>query len=523
MSRHLVLSFRFLSPWFHGRGDRDAPEWPPSPLRAFQAVVAASARAGTLESTRGALTWLERLAPPLIIAPAAAQSAVGYRLSVPHNAMDLVAKQWSRGDEGSAAEHRTMKDLRPHRLPDDAVVHYAWQVGDEESGPLALITAARSVVALGWGIDLVVGDGALVDGARLSELSANVKVWEPRSDGRRELRTPIDGALDDLDRRHAAFLSRTSLADPTLRPPSALSTFAITNYARTDQPRAVDIAGFTLMRAESDNLRAFDTARRGMAVAGMLRYAVRTAAERAGWEEARLHASVLGHGEGGQGRLLLVPVPSIEPRGVDAETVGAVRRVMVFSTDARSSDAAWAERVLGGMDLVDESTGEIQAVLAATSRSDRVLKRYVSESHIWATVTPVLLPGHDYPNGLREKLRRAKAGDEQRSLLDRLMRRREALVRKALRQAGLGEDLAVSADIETREVGFMAGVEKASRYAVPSHLANSPRLHVKLTWPVKVAGPICIGRGRFSGLGLFATLGASSQGPNSRPSSAGDS
>ena len=46
MSRHLVLSFRFLSPWFHGRGDEDAPEWPPSPLRAFQAVVAAAAGVG---------------------------------------------------------------------------------------------------------------------------------------------------------------------------------------------------------------------------------------------------------------------------------------------------------------------------------------------------------------------------------------------------------------------------------------------------------------------------------------------
>src|SRR5690606_35058457 len=114
MSRYLVLSFRFLSSWFHGRGDEGAPEWPPSPLRAFQAIVAASARAGTLESMRGALTWLEQRAAPLIIASEAETSA-GYRLSVPHNAMDLVGKQWSRGDEGSPAEHRTMKSVRPHR------------------------------------------------------------------------------------------------------------------------------------------------------------------------------------------------------------------------------------------------------------------------------------------------------------------------------------------------------------------------------------------------------------------------
>ena len=145
-------------------------------------------------------------------------------------------------------------------------------------------------------------------------------------------------------------------------------------------------------------------------------------------------------------------------------------------------------------------------MLAATSRTDRALKRYVSESATWVTVTPMVLPGHDDPGGLREKLRNATNGEEQRPLLERLLKRRAALVRKALQHAGLGDELAHSAEIETRQTGFIAGVEKASRYAVPSHLAMFPRLHVKLTWPVKVAGPLCIGRGRFSGLGLFATV-----------------
>jgi CRISPR-associated protein Csb2 len=508
MSRYLVLSFRFLSPWFHGRGDEGEPEWPPAPLRAFQAVVAAAARAGALESNRGALSWLEQCAAPLIVAPEAAESAVGYRLSVPHNAMDLVGKQWSRGQEGRAVEHRAMKNVRPHRLPDDAVVHYAWQLDGEAPASLVLIAAARGVVALGWGVDLVIGYGAVVDGAQLTEFSTNLKVWKPRPDGRRGMRSPVKGTLDDLERRHAAFLSRGSFANPTMRPPPALSTFAITNYARSDQPCVADIAGFMLMRVDSDNLRAFDAARRGMAVAGMLRHTVRTAAERAGWDEARVCATVLGHGDGDEARLLLVPVPSIEPRGDGAETVGAVRRVMVFSTRNGSNDTAWAARVLGGMDLIDEKTGEVQAVLAATSRNDRVLKRYVSESSTWATVTPMVLPGHDDPGGLREKLRKATRGEDQKSLIERMMKRRDALVRKALRHAGFGDELAFSAEIETRETGFIAGVEKASRYVVPSHLVRSPRLHVKLTWPMRVAGPLCIGRGRFSGLGLFATVHA---------------
>ncbi|MFO0685310.1 MAG: type I-U CRISPR-associated protein Csb2, partial [Sandaracinus sp.] len=87
--------------------------------------------------------------------------------------------------------------------------------------------------------------------------------------------------------------------------------------------------------------------------------------------------------------------------------------------------------------------------------------------------------------------------------LGRLSKRREALIRKALRHAGVSDELAFSAEIDARETGFIAGVERASRYSVPSHLVDAPRLHVRLTWPVKVAGPLCIGRGRFSGLGLF--------------------
>jgi CRISPR-associated protein Csb2 len=235
----------------------------------------------------------------------------------------------------------------------------------------------------------------------------------------------------------------------------------------------------------------------------MLRHAVRVAAECAGWDEGRVRGSVLGHGAEGASRFLLVPVPSVEPRGPGAEVVGSIRRVMVFSTDSSSRDVAWVRRVLGGMDLVDERSGEVQAVLAAASPGDRVLARYVTDSSTWVTVTPMVLPGHDDPGGLREKLRGTAAGDGQQALLLRMHRRREALVRKALLHAGFGDELAFTAQIETQDVGFLAGVDLASRYALPAHLRGAPRFHVRLRWPRSVTGPICLGSGRFSGMGLF--------------------
>jgi CRISPR-associated protein Csb2 len=507
MSAHLLLTFRFLAPWFHGRGDGAVPEWPPSPLRAFQALVAAAARAGTLRELRPALTWLEQQPPPLILAPEASLSSVGYRLSVPHNAMDLVGKQWLRGADGNPAEHRAMKDVRPHRLPEDTAVHYAWRLdGDDTKNCQAVIATARQVVALGWGIDLVVGDGAVIDGTRLSELrSGQVKTWEPRSDGGLLLRAPIAGSLEDLDRRHEAFLARMSLENPTFCPPPALSTFSITSYARSDEPPRRHVAAFTLIHPTADRMRAFDLTKAGMVVSGMLRHAVRAAATQAGWPEERVRSTVLGHGEVDNPRLLLVPVPSIEPRPRGGERVTEVRRVLLFSTDDRSPDVPWLSRALGGAELIDEKTQKPTAVLAVASSSDRAFARFIGESTTWATVTPVVLPGYDDPGGIRARLRCSPPTAEQRTLLDRLNRRREGLVRKALRHAGFADELVFEAQVEVRETGFFAGVDRASRFRVPEHLVRFPRLHVRITWPRRVRGPICVGRGRFSGLGLFGT------------------
>ena len=506
MTSRLVLSFRFLSSTFHGRGDEGTPEWPPSPLRMFQALVAAAARAGSLESSREAFAWLEGREAPHIIASQAVMSSMEYRLSVPHNAMDLVAAQWSKGGEGEAAKHRAMKSVRPFILPENAVVHYVWNLDGSEIACASVIAAARGVAALGWGVDLVVGNGVIVNEAEFAQLAIGLVNWVPRHDGRRALRTPITGSLVDLERRHAAVVGRTSQSDRALIPPPPLTSFSITRYARADERHTTKVAAFMLLRVDSDSFRAFDTMRRGMVVSGMLRHAVRNAAESAGWQAQRVNATILGHGEAIGGRLLLVPVPSIEPRGADAETVTAVRRVMVYSTADTADDTTWVARALAGNALIDEATGEIQAVLCAAPDSDRVLKRYVAESRVWTTVTPMVLDGYDDPRGVRDKLRNVTNAADQSLLLEKINKRREALVRKALRHAGISDELAFSAGIETQETGFIAGVDKASRYAVPAHLAKLPLLHVKITWPHEVSGPICIGRGRFSGLGLCVAM-----------------
>src|SRR5437588_7057832 len=120
MSANLCITIRFLQPYCHGRGSDGDPEWPPSPLRVFQALVAAAAARWNerirLECAHPALRWLERQPAPMIVAAPGIRSDVKYRLYVPDNVADKVARSWSGGREATIAEYRTEKDVCLTRL-----------------------------------------------------------------------------------------------------------------------------------------------------------------------------------------------------------------------------------------------------------------------------------------------------------------------------------------------------------------------------------------------------------------------
>jgi CRISPR-associated protein Csb2 len=530
MASHLCLSFRFLDGAFHGRGDGGRPEWPPSPLRAFQALVQSAARSadGALPpQVVSTLTWLERRAPPAVVAPAGA-AGNGYRLSVPNNAMDIVARAWCRGNESnsgdaSPATHRTMKTVRPTWLVDGETVYYLWEVPDSHAEYVTghaevLSQIARSVVTLGWGIDMVVGDAKALSADAAGALAG--ERWEPCGHGAGGLRVPVAGTLDGLRDRHQGFLAR--LGPSGFTAPPALGAHATIAYRRAGDVAPKPLAAFSLLKLDATGFRPFDTLRRALIVAGMLRHAVRNAAERAGWDGARIDAFVLGHQNAGDGvdtaersirrRFAYVPMPSIEARDKGrSEVVGSVRRVLVCaSAEDCEDEMAWLRRALPGSELVDERTGQPVAVVSLIPTSDRMVHRYLDPASSWATVTPVVLPGYDDPAHYRRRLEREPDAGEQRQLLDRLGQRVDGLLRKAITQAGYPRTLADHADLQWRETGFWPGGDLAGRYGVPDHLKRFPRLHVRLRWrdpqgnPVSVPGPVCLGGGRFYGLGLFA-------------------
>jgi CRISPR-associated protein Csb2 len=545
MASYYTISIRFLDPCFHGRRDGGKPEWPPSPLRLFQALVAAAARQDSGDLTAAAaaaLKWLESKStesPPIILAPMGAPADFGYRISVPNNAMDIVAKAWCRGNYSNAgdanpATHRTMKNVRAVHVREGDTIYFVWTLplppADEDRHYAeVLATMAHSIASLGWGVDMAVGDASIMTEGQVSALPG--ERWLPSSETSSDgLRVPVTGTLNDLIARHKGFLKR--MKANVFTPPPTLTVFKKVRYRRAFDPPIRHVAAFSLLKSDANGFRSFDTVRKALTVAGMTRHAAACAAERGRLSKAWINGFILGHGElRGHGehisvnnrRFAFLPLPSIEARGGgQAPVVGNVRRVMLTVFDGGCEEEIdWACKALSGQSLqpdcdsgqeASENTINSLSILSLLPVTDNVVEAYTRKSTTWATVTPVVLPGYDDPAHYRDRLEKGAASDEQKRLLAHLNKRIDGLLRKSIFQAGFSKALAENAEIEWRKVGFWRGNDLADRYGVPDHLKRFSRYHVRILWrneskqPVSINGPICIGGGRFYGLGLFAAL-----------------
>jgi CRISPR-associated protein Csb2 len=518
---------------YHGRDADGEPEWPPSPLRLFQALLASAYRRspesdGFLKS----FCWLQNLSTPepLIIAPHARPGRPFTRF-VPNNDSDV---KFDRQDRLAA------KAVRPTLLLDSSPIHYVWELPEPVTCEMLRYAAklreiARSITTFGWGVDMATGSGSLLSIDHVKLLAG--ERWLPNKDmGGVRLRVPCSSTLTALRSRYDLFLHRLDNQRFTDLPPLDESAFRLVGYSRATDPIQRSFAAFSILKTDFSGFRAFDTVRRSLTVAGMLKCATKLAAKGAGRDEDFINSFILGHGrhrclsadvsqeEGfsnsqgdpritvGAQRFAYLPLPTIAFRGDDkARAVGSIRRALLTTfAEGYGNETAWSRLALSGQMLIDENTHQPVAVLSAIPANDGIVSNYVQASSTWATVTPVVLPGYDDPAHYRRRLKRGVEAKEQRDLLDKLYGRTDALLRKAITQAGLSQELADHAHLEWRKTGFWSGADLADRYGVPDHLKRFPRLHVKIQWrdakdkPLNIPGPICLGGGRFYGLGLFA-------------------
>lgn len=511
MTRNLCISIRFLHPYplYHGRAARDEPEWPPSPMRLFQALLnAASLRVRGRHlpaDARDALECLERLRPH-IVAPSATVSTVGYRAYVPHNQADLVSLAWHRGNlDATIASHRMEKDVRPMRIEacdnDLPTLHYLYPMGEQVPDPEALLRAirpsVRAITHLGWGIDQVVGDAALLDAA--SSPSAGER-WVPSVRSGRLLRTHRRGSLDALCRRHEQFLSRIRAGEWT--PVAPLATTDHVYYRRDTDSLGRPWRVLKLVDPNEDTYTHPQA--RLIHLAGMVRHLAievmtkkppRSVQESDRWIEQY----VAGHRvkpetaiEVPHAQLSYVPLPSVG----HAHTDPGVRRVMIVAPFGDEEILEHLAHQLDGRPLVPERPEQLRGpVFLSRVRHDGVIDCYTRSCRTWASFTPVILPGHD--DRKPEKIRK--------------------LILKALGQSGIDQPCefewsmfshfakSYSAHKYVHDAQAKDG-RRAVGYIRPGHLLDLSAVHVRLTFEHSVPGPLTIGAGRHCGFGLMVGL-----------------
>jgi len=469
MTAHLCISVTFLDQLFHGQGDEE-PEWPPSPMRLAQALMAGArtgCRGKAWDDARARALGLLGGRPPLIVGPAA-QPAIRCTYFVPNNNSDTAFDRQDR---------LTGKVAHPHRLVGGETVHYVWPIEPRKDadGARLLCDEAKHLLALGWGIDQVVGYGRVLSEAEVAALPGRRwRAWRVQRTGSQGWRVPAEGFVEDLEEAHRSFVQRVD--GHSYRPSRRPTCFDSVQYLSSTTLPARAYAVFEL--PDGVGFLPESTA----VVAAMLRSLTCRFAKADPHEfPGSAAVYVAGHVKADkqiQPRFSYLPLPTIGQEHAD----GAVRRLLIaepFGGDG--AHASWAQRRLRNATLRDEHGHERGLLLDLWRPHSRgVVGRYVRESQVWSSVTPVVLPGLD--DG-----KQAKA---------------ERLFFKAAAQAEIPIESFES--VTLRRAPFWPGGAHPRHYFVPEYLRRFARWHVAVRFREPVPGPLAIGAGRHVGLGLFA-------------------
>jgi CRISPR-associated protein Csb2 len=502
--RALVLHVRLHDGRYHGQGD-----WPPSPARLFQALVAGAGLGGPLkDAEREALEWLEEQEAPLVAAPPALRPRRGVLFYMPNNDGDAIG-----GDPVKMPKIRTApKVFRPYCFDAAVPFVYAWPLSDIDGDARArtICALAERLYQLGRGIDMAWAWGEILDDRELEELLARYpgRLFRPSAGtSSTTLPSPCPGSLESLERRHRAFGERFRYVkegkavkvvfrrptEPRFRRVSYDSGPSRQLYELRDATAEARFAPWPLDRASALVVRLRDDA--------VERLCGALPARKAEIERVLVGRKPDGTNDGPtEDRVRILPLPSIGHVHADRE----IRRVLVEvppTCPLREADVRWA---FSGLDLVDVETGEIQAVLTPTD-DDGFLRHYGLEDgvghRVWRTVTPAALP----ENARRRRIDPARRRDEAKAGAERAKEqaRAAAAVCQALRHAGVRTRAEA---IRVQREPFETKGARVEAFARGTRFAKERLWHVEVCFEAPVSGPLAIGDGRFLGLGVLAPL-----------------
>ena len=514
MSAWFSIEVRLLNGRYHGRDANTQPEWPPTPLRLFQAIVAgALSGRWALEDrprTEQVLRWLEALGAPDILLAPKAQQLRSYRLAVPNNQADRHIAALRRGMrlEKLVSGDKELKAVRPWLVGRTPVI-YAWRIDDDHIVQAeATRPVIRRLVVLGTGIDHAAAD---IRVAAESPIADDLVPWLAGA-------SPCTGTLQSLLARHKADLERMKTgslrenrppvrycpAEPLLRHTAHL-VFAFHPPGDDDtalplQPNATAIIAQQIRQSLAEELTKA-LSKRGAAAAVTP-------------EEVERLVTGRGANDPDKSRRVQVsPLPSIGHAHAD----GLLRRVLVSVPNDFPIAPESVRRALTRCEFEIEypSQRPLKFQLAVIDETDdselRMRERYVGRARVWRSVSPVILPGR------RQSSFNTTTSPSQSQAVDRARvdakRRvdRETLFQRALIHAGLTG----VTEFRLRQEPFDPHQPRANAdWRLPvsaggekrAWLSNRPLVHAEVTFDKPQNGPVLIGDGRFLGLGLFRAV-----------------
>lgn len=513
----IAIGIRYLCGWAMAThpADRNRPEWPPHPDRVFMAWAAAHFETGESPLEREALEWLEQQGPPVVIAsPAFAREIV--TSYVPVN--DAQTPRWKVGKEPSAEQLKSGLSLLPEfrsrqprsfpvAIPDDDTVFLVWPSArptDEHRD--MLVTLCRKVTYVGHSASLVQMwlDDQVQDARDLAASGGMRRVHEPDPGlAPQRLRIASAGRLASLRTRFHAEQRPTAGLWTGYR--EATCAEATAERGTVFDPNLIVLRFLPLVNGRRLGLESTL-----LVTAVLRRQLLDVAGERpAEWlsgkkpdgaksESPHLAFAPLAHvgHEHADGHLLGVAM--ILPRGVSAEEQRRFLGSFLLRGE-QSDDGSWPVLSVSLGELV--GTWELQVddrdsfERPVSLRPETWTERWCGETQrgeparTWATITPIVLDRH--PKSLEDTAEIIATACER--------------VTATNGAPGFRPEC-----IDIRPVSRFEGVGHARRDfpPLPEKFGKSVRshVHVTMTFPEPIRGPLLLGAGRYLGYGFCRPL-----------------
>jgi CRISPR-associated protein Csb2 len=512
MPRILLLSIHFHDGRYHGR-----PEWPPSPARLFQALLAGAASGENLSAeNRTALTWLEHREPPVIAAPVKRDGS-SFTNYVPNNDLDSVGR-----DPRRISEIRAGKQIKPLLFDPSIDLLYAWSFDDGEEHARRLCVIAERLYQLGRGVDMAWARGEIVDvdGIETRLAMHAGAIYRPATgDSGIVLSSPQKGSLASLERRFleigSRFKATKSGRQTQIYSQASKPRFAPVVYASPPHLFLFELRELT----DTEALGRWTLARAVNLVERIRDLAAAALKGRQPGAAAIIDRIFIGRGakEADKAeRIRIVPLPSIGSPHV----VPAIRRVMVEVPPNCPLSGTDIEGAFSGIlvsEEVDSENGEVIETRLLPAEDRDMLRHYGVDDRnghrVWRSVTPVALSEvaarrRIDPQRLRKELAEARGTTstefkEPKSGAERLAEesRATAAVLRSLRHSGIATRAEA---IRLQREPFTGRGARAEDFAPKTRFAKELLWHVDITFAEPLRGPLVIGDGRYLGLGLMA-------------------